>query len=83
MTTIAVGFARSSAALSTTPTPRLATIAKVRREAAKLYNQARRGEISACDASKLGSLLALIGRLIEGGELEERIRALEAQGGQP
>ena len=65
--------------MSTTPTPRLDTIDKVRREAARLYNQARRGEISASDASKLGNLLALIGRLIEGGELERRIAALEAQ----
>jgi hypothetical protein len=30
----------------------------------------------------LASILALVGRLIEGGELEERIRALEAQDGE-
>ena len=65
--------------MSTTPTPRLDSLDKVRREAARLYNQARRGEISASDASKLGNLLALIGRLIEGGELERRLAALEAQ----
>jgi hypothetical protein len=79
MTLFAIGCTRSGAALSTSPTPRLDTIAKVRREAAKLYNQARRGEISASDASKLGSLLALIARLIEGGELERRLVALEEQ----
>jgi hypothetical protein len=52
-------------------------VSAVRRELARLYKEARRGEISAADASRLGSLLALIGRLIEGSDLENRVRALE------
>ena len=59
------------------PLPRLDTIPKLRRELVRLYQDARRGEIPASDASKLASVLGLVARLIEGHELERRLDALE------
>jgi hypothetical protein len=58
---------------------RLNTIEGVRRELARLYIEARRGELRVGEASKLGNLLFLIGRLLEGIELETRVQALEAR----
>src|SRR5690242_5329316 len=55
----------------------LETVADVRREAAELYRRACRGEVSAGDASRLAGLLTLSARVIEGGELEARLDALE------
>jgi hypothetical protein len=49
----------------------------VRRELGRLYRQARAGELTTSDASKLGNLLYLIGRLIGGEELETRVQQLE------
>lgn len=63
---------------STPRAPRLDTLAKVRRETVKLYNASRYGELGTADASRLAGVLDLVGRLIERGELEERIAALEA-----
>ena len=60
------------------PRVQLDTLPRVRREAARLYMAARRGEITAADASRLASVLGLVGRLIEGGEIERRIEILEA-----
>ena len=57
--------------------PRLDTLAKVRREAVKLYNSSRYGELSTADASRLAGVLDLVGRLIEKSDLEARIAALE------
>lgn len=56
---------------------RLDTIDRVRRETARLYVDGKLGLRDPSDVSKLGNLLALIGRLIEGGEIERRIAALE------
>lgn len=63
------------------PPPRLrvplATIQDVRRELARLYRDARSGRRDVVDASRLANMLALLARIIEGGELEARICALE------
>jgi hypothetical protein len=69
---------------ASTPPPRrfrapLNTVAAVRRELGRLYRQARARELPVSDASKLGNLLYLIGRLIGGEELEARIRRLEEE----
>ena len=57
---------------------RLDTLPWVRRELARIYTQAREGERNVADASKLAHMLSLLGRLIEGAELEERIAKVEA-----
>lgn len=56
---------------------RLDSLVRVRRETARLYGAARRGQVPAGDASKLGTLLALLARILEGAELEARIARLE------
>jgi hypothetical protein len=50
---------------------------RVRRELVRLYREARHGRIPAQDASRLASILALVGRMIEGGEIERRLELLE------
>jgi hypothetical protein len=44
-----------------------------------LYWSARQGELPVADAAKLAYMLSQLGRLIEGGELERRLRELEAE----
>ncbi|MGD9509158.1 MAG: hypothetical protein AB7I59_05440 [Geminicoccaceae bacterium] len=56
---------------------RLDCLARVRREASRLYRDARQGRLSSADASRLASVLALIAALLRDGELEERLAALE------
>jgi hypothetical protein len=56
---------------------RLNTVDLLRREMAKLYRDGRDGRRDTQDVSRLANVLALIGRLIEGGDLEKRITALE------
>ena len=58
---------------------RLNTLMACRREAARLYADARRGNLPAADARQLASIIRVIAELIELGELEPRLRALEAQ----
>jgi hypothetical protein len=55
----------------------LDTLGQVRAEAAKLYRAGRRGEVPAPDAGRLATVLALVAKLIEGGELEARMTRLE------
>jgi hypothetical protein len=57
---------------------RLDTVDRVRRELVRLYRDGRDGRRDTQDVSRLANVLALIGRLIEGGQLEARIAALEA-----
>jgi hypothetical protein len=57
----------------------LETASDVKREAARLYRAARRGEVVPGDASKLASVLALIARVIEGAEAEAQLTALAAE----
>jgi hypothetical protein len=56
---------------------RLDSLASVRREAARLYTEARRGQLDPGDATRLGQLLQLIARLLSEGEIERRLEALE------
>jgi hypothetical protein len=57
---------------------RLDSIRNVRREAAVIYRAARSGDLDVAEASKLVNILSIIGRLIQGDELEKRIEALES-----
>lgn len=62
------------------PTPRrfaLTTLRAVRRELARTYWQARDGELEITDASRFAFILATLGKIIEAGDLEQRIRELE------
>jgi hypothetical protein len=42
-----------------------------------MYREARRGEISASDASKLASVLAVLRQCLEASDLEKRMADLE------
>jgi hypothetical protein len=57
---------------------RLDSVDRVRRELVRLYKEGRDNKRDTQDVSRHANLLALIGRLIEGGQLEARIAALEA-----
>ena len=61
------------------PTPRLDNIAGVRRELARLYREARASSMDVGDASKLANILQILGRMIEGSVLEQRVVELERQ----
>jgi hypothetical protein len=61
------------------PRLRLDTIDRVRRELVRLYLQGRDAHRDVTEVSKLAHVLALIGRLVEGSELERRLEALEHQ----
>ena len=56
---------------------KLRTIDDCAVELAKLYKAAKAGEIETADASRLGNLLSILSRMIQGGELERRITRLE------
>lgn len=61
---------------------RLGSLEQVRLEAARLYREARRGDVAPGDASKLCSILALIATLLRDRELAvltDRLQALEAR----
>jgi hypothetical protein len=49
----------------------------VRIEMAKVYRDMKRGKIATQDGTRLAYVLAQVGKLIEAGELEKRIEALE------
>lgn len=63
------------------PTPRsrlrLGTISEVRRELARLYIEARRGEIETSTATRLAYMLTSLANMIRDSEMEKRIEALE------
>lgn len=44
------------------------------------HREARAGSLDVGDASKLANVLQILGRMIEGSELETRIEALEKGG---
>ena len=50
-----------------------------RRELARLYHEGREGTREVQDVSRLAHVVALIGRLVEGSELERRLDELEAR----
>lgn len=58
---------------------KLDTLADVRREMAKCYREARSEMIDPATASKLVWMLQAVGKVIEGSDLEERIKTLEAK----
>jgi hypothetical protein len=49
----------------------------VRRELVALYREGKAGTRDVTAVSKLANVLAIVARLIEGGELERRLEALE------
>ena len=57
---------------------RLDSLPRCRREASRLYADARTSKITSADASRLAAVLDLVSRLIMRGELEDRVAALEA-----
>lgn len=56
---------------------KLKTIDDVRAEMARLYREGKAGIRGVADVSRLANVLALLGRLIEGSDLEKRIAAIE------
>ena len=73
--------ARASASDSPAPPSRLRTrlltINDVKKELARLYRESRAGKVETQDASRLANMLSILGRLIEGSDLEARLDALE------
>ncbi len=65
--------------LRSVPTPqlKLATIDDVRREMAKVYREARTGMTDTANSSRLVYMLTSIAKMIEIGQLEQRITILE------
>ncbi|MBY0578447.1 MAG: hypothetical protein K2P57_05310 [Burkholderiales bacterium] len=63
------------------PTPRLdlSSVDDCRKELARVYRDARHGNIDPADASRLAFILAQIAKLIEIGDLEMRIKTLEGR----
>ena len=59
------------------PTIHLKTLDHVRIEMAKVYRDMMRGTIATQDGTRLVYVLSQIGKLIEAGELEKRIEAME------
>ena len=55
----------------------LKTIDDVRVEMARVYRDMRGGRIDPADGTKLAYVLSMIGKLIESGEIEKRLEALE------
>jgi hypothetical protein len=58
---------------------RIADMAGVLREINSIYGAARRGMIPAADASRLANVVDIARRSLESGDLEKRLKALEAQ----
>lgn len=62
--------------------PDLATLNDVRREMARVYRDMKLRRIPTQDGTRLAFVLAQIGKLIQQGELERRLEALEYATGQ-
>ena len=60
-----------------TPQLKLATIEDCRREMARVYRDARTAATDTADASRLVYMLTSIAKMIEIGQLEQRLNALE------
>jgi hypothetical protein len=65
--------------LSPLPRVQLDSLERVRREMARLYVEGKHGRRDVQEVSRLANVLALIGRMIEGADLERRIETLERQ----
>ena len=68
---------RSVAVLPTPSRIDLRTIDDVRVEMARVYRDMRSGRMDTQDGTRLAYVLAQIGKLIEAGEIEKRLEALE------
>jgi hypothetical protein len=64
-----------------TPQLKLATIEDCRREMARVYRDARSGTTDTADASRLVYMLTCVAKMIEIGQLEQRLLALEKSHG--
>lgn len=62
-----------------TPQIKLATIEDCRREMARVYRDAKSLSIDSADASRFVYMLTSIAKMIELGQLEERITLLESK----
>ena len=60
---------------------RLNTIDDVKPEMARLYREGKAGTRDVSDVSRLANVLSLLGRLIEGSDLERRLTAIEENEG--
>lgn len=58
---------------------KLGNIREIRAELARVYRQARAGQIDTTTATRIAYLLDLMARMIERAELEERIGRLEGE----
>lgn len=58
---------------------RLNKVSNVRMEMSRIYREARLGHLRPGDGTKMIYMLATIGRVIEGSDLERRIAQLEAR----
>lgn len=56
---------------------KLDTIGDVKTQLGRIFREARGGRIATQDATRLASILAMLGRMIEGSDLENRLAALE------
>ena len=65
------------AVLPTPPRIDLRTIDDVRVEMARVYRDMRGGKIDTQDGTRLAYVLSQIGKLIESGEIEKRLEAVE------
>ena len=68
---------RSVAVLPTPPRIDLKTIDDVRVEMARVYRDMRAARIDTQEGTRLCYVLAQLGKLIESGEIEKRLEALE------
>ena len=58
---------------------RISDLGGVLREINSIYGAARRGMIPAADASRLANVVDIARRSLESGDLERRLKQLEAQ----
>lgn len=56
---------------------KLASMKDLTKELGRLYRETRAGRIDTQDASRMANMLAILGRLIEGSDMEARVEALE------
>jgi hypothetical protein len=58
---------------------RLTNIDEVKRELARLYRETRAKRVDTQEASRMANMLSILGRLIEGSDLEARLSAMERE----
>jgi hypothetical protein len=59
---------------------KLSTCRDVRGELARLYREGKSGKRDVAEVSRLANVLSILGRLIEGADIELRIEKLEREG---